>query len=91
MPEYHVNCGISRIYAGTLRKDDPKRWQSSTDVTDEAIGAVASWLYKQIKEGETSYSYSWKTTDGKKLILTIKIEEDNELYNFVLNTISNRS
>lgn len=39
--EYHVGCGIAGIYAGTLDKD---KWINKSDVTDEAISAVAQYL-----------------------------------------------
>ena len=42
MAEYHVGCGLSGIYAGTLLK--PGVWKNKTPVTDEAIRAVAQWL-----------------------------------------------
>lgn len=43
MAEYHVGCGITGIYAGTLNKTKTM-WVNKSDVTDEAIGAVAQFL-----------------------------------------------
>lgn len=42
MPQYHVGCGISAIYAGVLTKHGI--WKTKSPVTDEAIGASAQWL-----------------------------------------------
>lgn len=42
MAEYHVGCGLSAIYAGTILK--PGVWKNKTPVTDEAVCAVAQWL-----------------------------------------------
>ena len=43
MAEYHVGCGIARIYAGTINKTSTM-WVNKSDVTDEAITAVAQFL-----------------------------------------------
>lgn len=42
MADYHVGCGITAIFAGTLnnKKD---RWINKSDVTDEAFKAVAQY------------------------------------------------
>ena len=42
MAEYHVGCGITGIYAGTLNKKKD-RWSNKSDVTDEAFKAVAQY------------------------------------------------
>lgn len=42
MAEYHVGCGLSAIYAGTILKSGV--WKNKTPVTDEAVRAVAQWL-----------------------------------------------
>ena len=45
MAEYHVGCGLfGTIYAGTMmkqRKDGLQLWRSKSDVTDEAVKAIA--------------------------------------------------
>lgn len=43
MAEYHVGCGIARIYAGTL-KSNGDEWRNKSDVTREALCAVAQHL-----------------------------------------------
>ena len=43
MAEYHVGCGIAGIYAGLLKKNGAE-WKAKTDVTNEALGAVAQYL-----------------------------------------------
>ena len=43
MNEYHVGCGITGIFAGTLNKSGTM-WRNKSDVTDEAISAVARYL-----------------------------------------------
>ena len=43
MAEYHVGCGIAGIYAGTL-KSNGDEWRNKSDVTHEALCAVAQHL-----------------------------------------------
>lgn len=43
MTEYHVGCGITGIFAGTLNKKGDT-WVNKSDVTDEAMGAVGQFL-----------------------------------------------
>jgi len=42
MAEYHIGCGITAIYAGTLNKNKTM-WVNKSDVTDEAFNAVAQY------------------------------------------------
>ncbi len=49
MAEYHIGCGIAGIYAGTLNKKG-NLWTNKSDVTDEAVSAVAQYL---LERGET--------------------------------------
>ena len=42
MAEYHVGCGITAIYAGTLNKNKTI-WVNKSNVTDEAFNAVAQY------------------------------------------------
>lgn len=42
MAEYHVGCGITAIYAGTLNKNKTM-WVNKSNVTDEAFTAVAQY------------------------------------------------
>ena len=42
MAQYHVGCGITAIYAGTLNKKG-NMWLNKSVVTDEAFNAVAQY------------------------------------------------
>ncbi len=42
MAEYHIGCGITAIYAGTLNKNKTM-WLNKSDVTDEAFHSVAQY------------------------------------------------
>jgi len=54
MAEYHVGCGMARIYAGTLNKQG-NLWTRKSDVTDEAISAVAQYLLEHDEALEFNY------------------------------------
>lgn len=69
MAEYHVGCGIASIYAGTLNKKD--EWRNRSNVTDEAVCAVAEYLLTNQKEFHFDYR-------GKKYIMRILEGEKNE-------------
>lgn len=43
MANYHVGCGITGIFAGTLNKKGDM-WLNKSDVTDEALIAAAQFL-----------------------------------------------
>ena len=47
--KYSVGNGIFRIYAGILKKNGTE-WKDKTDVTEEAMGAVAQYLLMIHKE-----------------------------------------
>lgn len=40
--EFHVGCGLCGIYAGTLKTET--QWAKKSDVTNEALCAVADYL-----------------------------------------------
>lgn len=65
MAEYHVGCGAFGIYAGTLNKRGDM-WRNKSDVTMEAMGAVAQHLL----DYKTEFHFEYK---GKQMIL--KVEE----------------
>lgn len=67
MAEYHVGCGLFGIYAGIL-KPNGKEWKDKTDVTTEAISAVAEYLLMNHKE------FHFKVED-KMMILKVEGEE----------------
>lgn len=49
MAEYHVGCGAFGIYAGTLNSKNKSLWQNKSDVTNEAVAAVAQYLLQEDK------------------------------------------
>lgn len=78
MAEYHVGCGWSGIFAGTLNKANQsgtQTWRNKSDVTDEAICAVAQYLRMQCTpENGNEYGFVWDMGENGKLYLTAKIE-----------------
>lgn len=85
MPEYYVSAGLfGEIYAGTLmpKKDGkPQTWKNKSCVTDEAICAVRDHMMDSClkeKEGKTEGGYEWTRKDGKKVLLLVKVVDDNE-------------
>ena len=58
MAEYHVGCGFAGIYAGTL---NPKgeTWRNKSDVTHEALCAVAQYLLFGDKEFNFQFKDQW--------------------------------
>lgn len=71
MTEYHVGCGVFGIYAGTLNKTGDK-WRNKSDVTLEAMGAVAQHLLDR----NTEFHFEYK---GKQMVLRVE-EMDGELH-----------
>lgn len=67
--KYSVGCGLFGIYAGVL-KPSGKEWKEKTDVTTEAISAVADYLFINQKE----FHFAWKGED-KKYVLKVVEEE----------------
>ena len=49
MAEYHVGCGITGIYAGTLNKKGDM-WINKSLVTDEVLSCAFDYLYTNEKE-----------------------------------------
>ena len=54
MANYHVGCGITGIFAGTLNKQGNK-WVNKSDVTNEAISAAAQFLLDHDESMEFNY------------------------------------
>ena len=54
MAEYHVGCGITGIYAGTLNKKGDM-WLNKSNVTDEAFNAVAQYCVDHNEALEFDY------------------------------------
>ena len=69
MAEYHVGCGAFAIYAGTLNSRNKNLWQNKSEVTDEAVSAVAQYLLQENKVMRFEYK-------GKKYKLCV-VEVDN--------------
>lgn len=72
MANYHVGCGITGIFAGTINKTSTM-WVNKSDVTDEAISAVAQFLLEHEEAMEFNYQ-------GKRYRLAVepqKSEVDN--------------
>lgn len=71
MANYHVGCGITGIFVGTLNKTSTM-WVNKSDVTDEAINAVAQFLLEHEEAMEFSYH-------GKRYRLEVnKIKAESE-------------
>ena len=69
MTEYHVGCGITGIFAGTINKISTM-WANKSDVNDEAISAVAQFLLEHDEAMEFSYH-------GKHYRLTVEPQESD--------------
>ncbi|MBQ1572197.1 MAG: hypothetical protein IIZ78_13805 [Clostridiales bacterium] len=68
MANYHVGCGITGIFAGTLNKNGDM-WVNKSDVTDEAVIAVAQFI---LEHGETvKFQYQ-----GKRYRLSVSLESE---------------
>lgn len=71
MADYHVGCGITAIFAGTLNKKKD-RWIHKSDVTDEAFKAVAQYCL----EHDEAMNFNYQ---GKRYRLCVKeIEAESE-------------
>ena len=70
MAEYHVGCGLSGIYAGTLNKKG-NMWVNKSPVTEEALDAVAQYLIM------TDQSM-WFNYNNKSYVLKVEEVKDND-------------
>ena len=79
MPEYHVGTSpiTGAIYAGRMKelKDGWKEWIAKSEVTDEAINAVATHLLLKIEQDENKGAYYLKTHDGRHLRLKLEVSD----------------
>lgn len=67
MPEYHVGCGITGIFAGTLNKKGDM-WRTKSEVTAEVLGSAAQHLLFNKTEFRFQYkdkSYVMKVERGQ--------------------------
>ena len=72
MAEYHVGCGLAGIYAGTLKKNG-QEWRDKSDVTREALSAVAQYLLFQ----EKMYKFEYQ---GEMYVLDVAKESAQDDY-----------
>ena len=79
MAEYHIGCGITAIFAGTLNKNKT-RWINKTACTDEAIEAVRDYIVQNELGGldgnKQSAGYAWTLKDGRTLELVVRVYGD---------------
>lgn len=68
MAEYHVGCGAFGIYAGTLNSRNKTLWKNKTDVTHEAVSAVAQYLLQEDKSLLFDYQ-------GRRYRLSVTLEQ----------------
>ena len=68
--KYHVGCGITAIFAGTLNKAG-SMWVNKSDVTGEAIDSVAQFLL----EHDESVLFTYQ---DKRYRLSVKEESEEE-------------
>lgn len=64
---YSVGCGLFGIYAGIL-KPNGEEWKEKTDVTKDAMGAVAQHLLEN--KGVLKFQH-----EGKQYVLKVVEEE----------------
>lgn len=80
MAEYHVNCGMFGIYAGTLNSRNKEIWKDKTECTDEAIVAVRDYMILNLLGGiecrkASTSGYVWTLKDGREVELRVTIKD----------------
>ena len=70
MANYHVGCGITGIFAGTINRTS-SMWVNKSDVTDEAISAVAQFLLEHDEAMEFNYQ-------GRRYRLVVEPQESED-------------
>lgn len=65
--KYSIGCGLAGIYAGVL-KPNGEEWKEKTDVTKDALAAVAQHLI----DFNTEFRFTYK---GKNMVLKVVEEE----------------
>ena len=83
MAEYHVGCGFAGIYAGTLNprtKDGYQTQRNKSDVTEEAISAVAQYLRQEyyLEKNAIGIARRFTFNDGTIVELKLSILEGDE-------------
>lgn len=82
MAEYHVGRGFAGIYAGTLNlktKDGFQTWRNKSDITEDAISAVAQYLKQELslEKNGTEIARRYIFNDGTIAELKLSIVEDD--------------
>ena len=82
MAEYHVGNGLASIYAGTLTKDKT-RWVNKSDVTEEAIASVFTWMKDKAEEqydkfGENFHGFTITYSSSQYELVMRKKESEAE-------------
>ncbi len=72
MSNYHVGLGFAGIYAGTMKND--YEWRNKSDVTKEALCAVAQYLHEKRKE----FRFTLEDVSYRLAVTEIKGEPDEE-------------
>lgn len=83
MVKYHVGWGLTGIYVDTLNpktKDGYQTWRNKSDVTEEAIAAVAQYLKQKLslEKNGTDIARRFTFNDGVIAELKLSIVEDDE-------------
>ena len=74
---YHVRCGLTEIYAGTMNAEEDT-FNKKSLVTKEAIAAVAQYEKKIMEErAEQTRIKKFRFNDGTVLKVTYKLEKPN--------------
>ena len=71
MANYHVGCGITGIFAGTLNKQG-NMWLHKSDVTKEAFNAVAQYCL----ENNEAMNFDYKGKRYRLAVTEIKAESE---------------
>lgn len=77
MAEYHIGCGIAGIKSKKT-KDGYQTWRNKSDVTEEAIAAVAQYFKQELKKNEISIGRRYTFNDGTKVELKLSIVDEDE-------------
>ena len=71
MTGYHVGCGITGIFAGTLNKKG-NMWLHKSDVTNEAFDAVAQYCL----EHDEAMNFNYNGKRYRLAVTEIKAESE---------------
>lgn len=79
IPYFNYSSVAFGIYAGTVNpkcKDGTQTWKNKSEVTDEAIEAVKTYMKMQANLNKSNYySFTWKDEKGKETVLSLEIKE----------------